>query len=89
MTPTATLKATPTPELISKILARAAAGADAVVIHLPLYANIHFDDGAHYFILKSILKPYETSCKNRSKSTQNRRSFEKVRGVGAAASHCA
>ena len=51
---------------------------------LPLYANIHFDDGTHYFILKSILKPYETSCTNRSKSTRNRRSPEKARSHGAA-----
>ena len=36
MTPIATLKTDPTPELITKILTRAAAdGADAVVIHLP------------------------------------------------------
>ena len=36
MTPIATLKTDPTPELISEILARAVAdGADAVVIHLP------------------------------------------------------
>ena len=36
MTPIATLKTNPTPELISKILARAAAGgSDAVVIHFP------------------------------------------------------
>ena len=36
MTPIATLKTDPTPELITKILARAVAdGADAVVIHLP------------------------------------------------------
>ena len=36
MTPIATLKTTPTPELITKIVARAAAvGADAVVIHFP------------------------------------------------------
>ena len=36
MTPIATLKTNLTPELITKILTRAAAdGADAVVIHLP------------------------------------------------------
>ena len=36
MNPIATLKTNPSPELISKILTRAAAdGADAVVIHLP------------------------------------------------------
>lgn len=36
MTPIATLKTAPTPQLITKILTRAAAdGADAVVIHLP------------------------------------------------------
>ena len=36
MTPIVTLKKPPTPELITKILTRAAAdGADAVVIHLP------------------------------------------------------
>ena len=36
MTPIATLKADPTPELIREILARAAAdGADGLVIHLP------------------------------------------------------
>ena len=36
MTPIATLKTTPTPELISKIVSRAAAaGEDAVIIHLP------------------------------------------------------
>ena len=36
MTPIATLKTNPIPDLITKILTRAAAdGADAVVIHLP------------------------------------------------------
>jgi hypothetical protein len=36
VTPIATLKTDPTPELITKILTRAAAdGADGVVIHLP------------------------------------------------------
>ena len=36
MTLIATLKTTPTPELISKILARAVAGgSDAAIIHLP------------------------------------------------------
>ena len=36
MTPIATLKTNPTPELITKILTRSAGdGADAVVIHLP------------------------------------------------------
>ena len=120
MTPIATLKTNPTPELITKILTRAAVdGADALVIHLSqtsedeicflyllvpklsprpeelershlppfdlfLYANIHFDDGTCYFILKSILKPYETICTNRSKSTRNRRSPEKARSHGAA-----
>ena len=52
MTPIATLKTDPTPELISKILTRAAAdGADGVVIHLPqvsedeisfLYVSVEF-----------------------------------------------
>ena len=52
MTPIATLKADPTPELIREILARAVAdGADAVVIRLPpisedeisfLYVSVEF-----------------------------------------------
>ena len=52
MTPIATLKADPTPELIREILARAAAdGADGLVIHLPqicedeisfLYVSVEF-----------------------------------------------
>ena len=52
MTPIATLKTTPTPERISKILARAVAGgSDAAIIHLPqtsedeisfLYVSVEF-----------------------------------------------
>ncbi len=53
---------------------------------LPLYAFVDFDDGSQFFILKSILKPYETSRTNRSKSSRNRRSPEKVRGISATTS---
>ena len=55
MTPIATLKTNPTPELISKILARAAAdGADAVVIHLP---QISEDEICFLYLLVPELSP--------------------------------
>ena len=49
---------------------------------LPLYASIAFDDGTEHFILKEILKPYETSRENRSKPARNRRSAEKAGASG-------
>ena len=45
---------------------------------MPVYLFVNFDDGTQFFVLKNILKPHETSCTNRSKSTRNRRSLEKV-----------
>ena len=55
MTPIATLKTDPTPELITKILTRAAAdGADGVVIHLPQTSE---DEICFLYLLVSKLLP--------------------------------